>query len=65
MRGATTRVPGTAPAGKSAPVVNEFHFDFTGAIITGGKKEIEDMVVKAASEAARKGRLRSVGISKV
>jgi hypothetical protein len=47
-----------ATSAKAAPQVieNHYHFDMSGAIITRGQKEIENMVVKAMTEASRKGR---------
>lgn len=38
----------------------EYVFDFRGAMITGGERQMEDIVVKALSEAERKGRVRGL-----
>lgn len=39
---------------------SDYVFDFRGAIITGGQKQVEDMVIQALSEAQRKGRVRGI-----
>lgn len=67
-------MPGPTALGPSSPQSttataqsggDTYHFHFEGAIITGGEKQIENMVVNAVREASRKGRLRTVTDSRI
>lgn len=59
----SVNAPTPAPmmvGGGGTTTSESYMFDFRGAVVTGGSKQVEDMVVQALNNAKKKGRVRGL-----